>query len=179
MDPITLISGALTIAKATGLDEWLGGMIAGEPGEKAASQIVNIAAHAAGGGTVGEIVAKIEQSDQFKHDIRTALLDNQHAIQMAVFEDRKSARQMYQATDHKTADDLAQKVFNWNPFMIVALVLAQIGVLVYVTDPAVASAASAVIGGSISYLWQERQTVIGFFFGSSHGSKVKTDKMGI
>jgi len=32
---------------------------------------------------------------------------------------------------------------------------------------------SGVIGGCISYLWNERQMILGFYFGSSAGSKAK------
>ena len=45
-----------------------------------------------------------------------------------------------------------------------------------IKEPTAAVTAGNVIGASIAYLWNERSQVVGFFFGSSIGSKLKDQR---
>jgi hypothetical protein len=84
---------------------------------------------------------------------------------------------MYKTTDHKMADKIADRVIMWNLPAIALLVGANVGVVSFVENPVIAVSVGNIIGASIAYLWNERSTVINFFFGSSQGSKDKTDKL--
>ena len=59
---------------------------------------------------------------------------------------------------------------------VVVLIGANAAGLILVTDPTSAAALGNVLGASIAYLWNERSQVVGFFFGSSIGSKLKDQR---
>lgn len=174
MDPFTLISGAISIADAVGLDEWFGELVGGKPGAKAASKVVDVAKELTGAESVQDVLDVIQDNENFAKELKVELVKQEHEIKLAAFEDLKSARNMYQNTDHTMADKIADEIITKNPKLILLLILTNICVVLWVTNPAIAIAAGNVIGASITYLWQERQSVVGFFFGSSHGSKQKS-----
>ena len=60
--------------------------------------------------------------------------------------------------------------------MVGLLVGANALALCFIKEATIAVAVGNVIGASIQALWNERQQVIGFFFGSSLGSKMKDIK---
>jgi hypothetical protein len=173
MDPISLITGAITIADTLGLDEWFGELVGGEPGAKAASKVVDMAKSVTNTGSIEGAIAELKENKLVANELKKQLVNNKHELQLAVYEDLKSARQMYQSTDHAMADKIADEIITKNPKLILLLILTNICVVLWVTNPAIAIAAGNVIGASITYLWQERQSVVGFFFGSSQGSKQK------
>lgn len=86
--------------------------------------------------------------------------------------DVKDARDMYENTGHKKADEIASQVINYNLWIILGLVAIMTLVIMYV-EGTVSAVISGLIGTAIGNLFQERNTVIGFFFGSSQGSKDK------
>lgn len=173
MDPYTLFTIAKGIFSATGLDakveEWIGGKVLGNGVVKKIADIAQA--------VVGHTDIQAMSPDQLA-SVKTAILDAEADIRKIAQEDLKSARAMYSETEHTMADKIAASVIKWNLWMVVMLVGVNVGVLLYVTNPTIAVAVGNIIGASISYLWQERQSVIGFFFGSSHGSKTKTKLLG-
>ena len=86
--------------------------------------------------------------------------------------DVADAREMYEKTGGSMADTIAKKVIDWNLWLILALVVGQICVILFVPGQ-VAAIATGAIGTITGALIQERNTLINFFFGSSHGSKEK------
>lgn len=177
MDPITLITGALSIADALGLDEWFGNLVGGKPGAKVASKVVEMAKAATGANSAEEAVNRLKTNSPAAQALKSAFIANEHELALAAYEDRQSARQMYQGTDHAMTDKIAKSVINLNPLFILLLVSLNAAVIVWVENPTIAVAIGNVIGISIGQLWQERQAVINFFFGSSQGSKQKTQAM--
>lgn len=172
MDPFTLFTIAKSIFSATGLDdkaeEWIGDKL----GDGVAKKITGIAQ-----AVIGHTDTKTMSTEQLA-SVKTAILDAEADIRKLAHEDLKDAREMYSETEHTMADKVAESVIKWNLWMVAMLVGVNVGVLLYVTNPTIAVAVGNIIGASISYLWQERQSVIGFFFGSSHGSKTKTKLLG-
>lgn len=173
----TTIAAAVKLADVLGIDDWLGDLVGGEPGKKVAGQIVDVAKAVTGSGSAEEAIKAIGGNAELAHKLRTSLVKNEHDLKLAALEDLKSARQMYQNTDHKMTDKIADQVIRLNPLFILLLVAANASVILYVENPAVAVAVGNVIGFSIGQLWQERQAVINFFFGSSQGSKDKTKQL--
>ena len=96
-------------------------------------------------------------------------------LEKEFLKDIQDAREMYKDTDHATADDIAQKVINYNLIIIVLLVVVQVLVVMYVNGQ-VAAVVTGVVGTIVGSLINERNTVINFFFGSSKSSKDKDKK---
>lgn len=91
------------------------------------------------------------------------------------YKDLQSAREMYQNTDHKQADKIADNVIKYNLIIVLVMVCIQVLVIMYV-EGQVAAVITGVVGTITGALLQERNTVINFFFGSSQGSKDKDAK---
>jgi len=90
--------------------------------------------------------------------------------------DLANARAMYTETDHAMTDDIAQKVIKFNLPTIIALVVVNIAAVMLLEGKGeVIAIVSNFIGIAIGHLFNERQSVINFFFGSSQGSKEKTN----
>lgn len=92
-----------------------------------------------------------------------------------ILEDKQSAREMYQNTDHNMADSIANKIINWNLWIMLILVAVQVLVIMYV-DGQVAAVVTGIVGTITGALINERNTVVNFFYGSSKGSKDKDFK---
>ncbi len=88
-------------------------------------------------------------------------------------EDKQSARDMYKATGHEKANEIADLIIKYNLVIVFLLVIGEVLVLIYITNSALIGVISSVFGYVISSLLNERLTVIQFFFGSSLGSKAK------
>ena len=105
-------------------------------------------------------------------DKREEMLMQIESLELEYLKDVQDAREMYEKTSHTKADDIASSVINFNLWIILGLVATMTLVIMYV-DGQVAAVISGLIGTAIGNLFQERNTVIGFFFGSSQGSKDK------
>ncbi|MCW8886885.1 MAG: hypothetical protein OQK12_16795 [Motiliproteus sp.] len=168
MDPFTILTTAKAVLSATGLDDkakdWIGDKI----GVKAAEKITDIAKAVTGHSDTS--VMSPEQRDM----VRAELERSASELRRLSREDLADARAMYADTDHETADQIAKNVVRYNLWAVFGLVVIFGLVNAFVPDKLLVSSISALIGGAISSLFQERQAVIGFFFGSSFGSKSKT-----
>jgi hypothetical protein len=172
MDPIT-ISVAASLLKASGLGGWLADKLGGAIGEKAASKVIGIASAVTGLQNPEEIEAKIRADQQMADALRNKLIDNEQEIIRLQYADLASARDMYKS-HNEMADQIANRVMAINLPAIVILLIANCLIVHFVTNPAVSLAIGNIIGASVQALWQERQSIIGFFFGSSVGSKDKS-----
>ena len=108
-------------------------------------------------------------------DKRNELLAELNDLELEYLKDVQDAREMYEKTDHKTADEIADNIIRYNLIMIMAMVLIQVGVIMYV-EGQIAAVITGVVGTVTGALLNERQQVVGFFFGSSAGSKDKDKK---
>ena len=93
-----------------------------------------------------------------------------------MYQDLSNARAMY-GQQHQNADRIARQIMTWNLPAIVALVAANCAAVYTIDNPTIAVALGNIIGASITYLWNERSQVVGFFFGSSMGSKDKQEML--
>jgi len=174
MDPITLAAGILS---ATGLGDWLGDKLGGIIGAKAADKVIDVAKAVTGLQSPEEITARLQQDTQLAAQLRVKLIDNEQEIIRLEFADRADARGMYKV-QHEMADRIANWVMKFNLPAIVILLIANCLIVHFVTNPAVSLAIGNIIGASVQALWQERQSIINFFFGSSQGSKDKARALG-
>ncbi|BFM16273.1 hypothetical protein R50073_24560 [Maricurvus nonylphenolicus] len=169
MDPLTAIAAAKGIAKLTGFDNWLSEKL----GAKTAEKIVQVAQVVTGETNPEAALAKAEADAALQSQIRDKLLEHEHEINMALFEDRNKAREMYQGTGHQQADIIANQIIKQNHWLVFLLLLLNGLAFWLVDDENLALVIGNASGFSINALWAERQQVIGFFFGSSWGSKLK------
>jgi hypothetical protein len=178
MDPVTIAAvatrSAVAIANAAGMGDWLKQKFAGRPGAQAASKIIDLAAAATGGGTAEEVVERLRNDAQAREDAKRLLLHWEQELVRLQYEDLASARAMYSGAKNDMADKLANRIMSWNLPAIVALVAGNCAVVYTIDNPTIAVALGNIIGASITYLWAERSQVVGFFFGSSIGSKDKS-----
>jgi hypothetical protein len=173
MDPITITTAAWGIAWATGLTDWLGRKLGGAPGEKVSRRIVDIAADVVGGASPGETIARIQSNAETVKKLRTLIVQQENELVRLNAEDTQDARALYELRPTQ-ANAVARHIMRYNLPAIVGLLVSNAAAVYYIEDPAVAVAIGNMIGASISYMWQERQQVVGFFFGSSLGSKEKS-----
>ena len=168
---------AVTIARACGMDDWLKDTFGGTPSGKAAKRMIELAQAATGAGSPEEIELHIRNDVEAKMDARRELQRHEQELTQLHLADVRDARAMYSNSKSKSdmADKLANRIMSWNLPAIVALVAGNCAVVYTIENPTIAVALGNIIGASITYLWQERQQVVGFFFGSSVGSKDKQD----
>jgi hypothetical protein len=174
---LPLISAALSLADKVGITEWLGDKVGGEMGVKTAKTITGLAQTVTGTKSPEEALAAIQENSQLAAELKNKIIDNEHELRVAYLADVNSARDMYKGSDHQMADKIADRVIIWNLPFIALLVGVNVGVISFVEDPIIAVSVGNIVGASIAYLWNERSTVINFFFGSSKGSKDKADKL--
>lgn len=141
-----------------------------------APDILNLAGNITGIEVLGVLGDKIKGSDTLTPiEKETAL----HLLEMdmAELKDVQSARNMYSSTDHDLADYVAKRVINYNLWVVLIAIIIEIISVIFIDDKVLIAIISGAIGSATTALLQERQQVISFLFGSSRGSKEKTDLM--
>lgn len=174
MDPITITATALSIIKATGLSAWIGRRLGGEPGERASARIVETAEGIVGGSPNKDVVKTLKADPAMTDQVRLALVAQEAELVELNMADMQDARAMYKQKNAQ-ADKVATTIMRFNLPAILLLIVFNIGAIYFINNPTVAVAIGNLVGASISFLWQERQQVMGFFFGSSLGSKEKSE----
>ncbi len=171
MEPVTAIALGKAISDATGLTDW----IAGKFGNSApvARKVIDIATAVTGAKNPQDVVDILSRDSVKAAEVAQAVRDDEMALINIAYQDLKDARDMYKNTGHDQADKIAHAVIRYNLPMVALLVFANAIALYFIRDATIAVAIGNVIGASIQALWNERQQVIGFFFGSSLGSKLK------
>ena len=129
-------------------------------------------------------IEKLTGIDISKKDLtpeeQQKILDNEFRIKSLNFEELKlefentnNARIMYKEKN-ATADRIAIQISVWNLPLIILLIIINVIAVDYLNDVKLAIV-SNFIGIAIKTLFDERATVINFFFGSSKGSTDKQD----
>ena len=173
MEPLTVIALATKMASATGLGDWVKNKLGSSIGEGAAQKIIDVAKIATGAATPEHALEMIERDAKAATAVKQQLLEQEHELVLAQLKDVQSARGMYSGKN-TMADDIAKRVISQNHVCVCLLIMCNGLVLVFVKDTVIAVALGNLFGASIGALWQKRQQVINFFFGSSLGSKLKT-----
>jgi hypothetical protein len=89
----------------------------------------------------------------------------------------KTAHDSYK-NDGTEANKISESIINYNLPIIATLVLVNISLVYFMRDKSeLIAIASNIIGVAIGNLFNERQAIINFFFGSSIGSKEKDRKI--
>lgn len=170
IDPVSiaLVKG---IADATGLTNW----IASKFGDSApvAKAVIDTAVKVSGAQSAQDVVDILSRDSVKAAEVKAAIEAQEMQLIQLAYDDLKSARSMYQSTGHEQANYISTQVIRYNLPMVGLLVIANALALYFIKEATIAVAVGNVIGASVQALWNERQQVIGFFFGSSLGSKMK------
>jgi len=164
------------IADTLGLSSWVKGKLgkSDSGAAKVAVKLLDIAKRKTGESDPQKIRDKIIADPKLAQELKAEILANEHELNMAPYEDRGDAREMYQAHNHQ-ADKIAQNVMVFNlPVIFLLLVFNSVCVYYMKDYGAMLATVSSVLGMAIKTLFDERQSVTGFYFGSSMGSKQKS-----
>lgn len=156
----------------------VGSLLSGNvPGAIAAG--VSLVSSATGKDTPEEALIQLQNDPEALVKLKELYYKNEedirsHIEKMVELEltDIQDARSMYEH-NNKMADVIAKKIINQNHLLVASLIIANGLTLYFVKETALAVAITNLISASIGYLWNERQQVVGFFYGSSLGSKMK------
>lgn len=148
--------------------EWIGG----DKAEESASKIADIAMAATGLSSPTEAVNAVMADPNLELEFRKLVELQRNELDKLYLEDRKDARVMY--THHnEQADLIANRITTWNVLYILLLVAVNCAVVYYIPSGELIAIASNLIGMVIKSLLDQVQSVTGFYFGSSLGSKNK------
>lgn len=154
------------------------GLFDSKKGEKAqeAMSAVEKVAEAITGKKGDEAVTAIAEDPELAYKFKIAVMADSHISEQLRAADIKSARDSYKV-HHEQADKVAQSIMAKNLPTIFILVLVNVasvcGAKYFNMPGEVLAIISNLIGIVIGQLLAERQSVVGFFFGSSLGSKMK------
>lgn len=168
MIPLLPIVSALT-SVVPSIANWIGG----DKAEDAASKISEIAKTVTGLSNPNDAKDMILNDPEAKLKFMSAVEDNRFELDRIYLADRSNAREMY-GEHNKQADLIANKITIWNiPYVITMVIVNCLVVYFLKEDVALVAIASNVIGMVIKSLLDQMQSVTGFYFGSSMGSKSK------
>jgi len=172
MGVLAAITLASTVIKHTGLGSWISEKIGDNFGEQTAQKITQIAQIVTGENDPQRAVELVVANKSFSNQVKQEIVKQEHELKKLYLADVAGARELY-AKKNTMADKIAERIIKWNLWAVLLLLIANLAVAHFITNPIIAVALGNLIGGSISSLWQERLQIISFFFGSSMGSKEK------
>ena len=115
----------------------------------------------------------IAENPELAYKFQLAVMADSHVQDQLALEDMKSARDMYKVNPEQ-ASKVAEHIMKYNLVLVFILVVINVLAVVHLKeDAAVLAIISNFIGIVLHALLNERQSVTGFFFGSSLGSKMK------
>ena len=164
---LSVIGGLATVVPMVA--KWLGGSKA----EEAAEKIAGIAKVVTGLDNPKEAVKAILEDPNARLKFMESIEEHRFDLDRIYLADRQDAREMY-GKHNAQADSIAHRITMWNVPYILAMVILNCLVVYYIQDNAALIAiASNIIGIVIKSLLDQMQSVTGFYFGSSLGSKAK------
>lgn len=171
MDPITAISLATGVLKATGLGAKIGDWIGGDRGEKAASKILDVAQKVSGSETPEDAIEQLKQNDALAVGMRQELMRHEATILRLHVEDLSDAREM-QKVAIMSDDPWAQRFVYLYAGFWSFFGAAYISAITFLPVPEDSQRfADTALGFMLGTIIAQ---IINFFFGSSKGSSDKT-----
>lgn len=154
------------------------GMFDSKKGKQAQeiSNTVSSIAETITGKTGQNAVSAIEKDPELAYKFKLAVMADTHVQEQMQLENTKSARDMYKVNPEQ-ASKVADSIMKYNLVIVFLLVIINVLAVIHLKDDAaILAIVSNFIGIVMMALIQERQSVVNFFFGSSMGSKNKTNK---
>lgn len=169
------IIAALGIAKAVGLTDWITNKLSTSDNDaaKIAAKVIDFASDVTGQKGNKAIEQQLSTNPELAAQLKQTLLNNEHEIDMAPYKDRQDARAMHNKHPQQ-ADKIADRIMKYNLPYIFILLIANVLAMFYLKEfSAILAIVSNLLGMTIKSLFDERNCVTGFYFGSSMGSKNK------
>lgn len=163
MEPFTVISGALSILKATGLDEKLGNMLFGEKGSAVAEKVVDIAQSVTGATDLTTVVKDIQKDSVLNNEVTMALIEQESELYKLTLADRADARAMQTAAFKQNDPFVKRFIYYLASFWSVVATAFIFLIVVYPIPEANLRFADVVLGFVLGTIIA---TIIQFFFGS-------------
>ena len=138
-----------------------------------AKKVVETAIKVSGAKNEADVIDILNADPVKAAQVAEAIRADEMELTRLAYEDMKDARLMYRNTDHTTADLIGRQVMQWNGVLIALLIILYGVAYMFSKDAIVSQAIGALLGGAIISLQNERQTVLGFHFGSSAVSRNK------
>jgi len=172
------VLAVLGIAKTLGLTDWISNKLSGSDSSaaKVASKVLDYATQVTGETEPKNIEKTLNANPTLAAQLKQTLLNNEHELGMAPYKDRQDARAMHNKHPEQ-ADKIADGIMKFNLPYIFILLIANVLAMFYLKDySAILAIISNLLGMTIKSLFDERNCVTGFYFGSSMGSKNKDEK---
>ncbi len=163
MEPFTVISGALSILKATGLDEKLGNMLFGEKGSAVAEKVVDIAQSVTGATDLTTVVKDIKKDSVLNNEVTLALIEQESELYKLTLADRADARAMQTAAFKQNDPFVKRFIYYLASFWSVVATAFIFLIVIYPIPEANLRFADVVLGFVLGTIIA---TIIQFFFGS-------------
>ena len=160
MEPVTIALGLAQI-----LGPKIAGYFGGENGEAVANEVLSVARRVTGSESDIDAAEAIHQDARARDEFKRQVMNNEHKLKTLAFSDKADAREMYRERC-QMADVIAHRVMTWNLPALLLLAGANIPVAMFVDDAGAAQLIGNLLGAACQYLWQERRTIIEFFFGA-------------
>lgn len=171
MEPVT---AAIALAKFVPDIIGLFSKKKGDKAKKVAQSVVDVAQNLTGRANLGFAVDAIEGSPELQLQFKELILNDKYIAEQMRLDDVKDARDMYEK-NNKQASLIAENIIKYNLVYVMGLVGVNLAAIHFFKDePALLAVLANVVGLVLSSLLSERQAVVGFFFGSSLGSKLKS-----
>jgi hypothetical protein len=171
------IIAALGIAEAVGLTSWVKNKLSGSDSTAAsiASKVLDFATSQTGESDHEKAISVLNANPELAAQLKQTLIENEHELDMAPYLDRKGAREMHNKHPEQ-ADKIADGIMKFNLPYIFVLLVANVLAMFFLKDySAILAIVSNLLGMTIKSLFDERNCVTGFYFGSSMGSKNKDE----
>jgi hypothetical protein len=169
------VLAVLGIAKTLGITDWVSDKLSSSDNgaAKIAAKVLDFASQATGESDPVKINKALIADPTLAIQLKQTLLDNEHELDMAPYKDRQDARAMHNQHPEQ-ADKIADRIMKYNLPYILFLLVANCLAMFYLRDySAILAIVSNLIGMTLKSLFDERNCVTGFYFGSSMGSKNK------
>lgn len=169
------VIAALGIAKAIGLTDWVTNKLKNSDNDavQIAAKVIDFASDATGQKDIKAMEHQLNTNPALADKLKKTLLDNEHELDMAPYKDRQDARAMHNKHPEQ-ADKIADRIMKYNLPYILFLLIANCLAMYFLKDySAILAIVSNLIGMTLKSLFDERNCVTGFYFGSSMGSKNK------
>ncbi|MBQ4851369.1 hypothetical protein [Pseudoalteromonas sp. MMG012] len=171
MDPLTI---AIGIAKLTGLDDKIGRWIDGDNGGDVATKLVDMAQTLTGVQDTETVIDKMSKSTELQYQFRTALLNKEQHLEEIAFKNVNSARDMQKAALEQDDNESKRFIYKFSWFWAVSSSL-YIAAVTFIEIPAGSERFADTALGFI--LATALGGMFNFFYGSSQGSKHKTNSL--
>lgn len=160
---MTVVAGALSILKATGLDEKLGDLLFGEKGGEVAEKVISVAQGITGATDLSTVVDDLNKNDELAHAASMALISQETELYKLALADRADARAMQKAAFQQSDPKVKGFIYNFAWFWSAVAASFIFLIVLYPIPETNVRFADTVLGFMLGTIIA---TILQFFYGS-------------